>query len=96
MAEFTLKQMADDLADTHGITKKKMYAILKDLPVMISEKAKTGETVSFGGLFRLKVVDRAARVGRNPRTGEAVDIAAKKVFNFKAGKNAFNLKGMVE
>lgn len=96
MAELTLKQMAEELAEVHGLTKKKMYSIFKDIPVMMSEHAKTGETVSFGGLFKMKLVERKERTARNPRTGETVDVPARQAFHFKQGKNAFSLKDKVE
>lgn len=96
MAELTLKQMAEDLAEVHGITKKKLYSIFKDIPVIMSEHAKTGEPVSFGGLFKMKLVERKARTGRNPSTGETISIPAKQTFSFKAGKNAMSLKDKVE
>jgi nucleoid DNA-binding protein len=45
-----------------------------------------GETVSLIGFGSFKVVDRKARKGRNPQTGEEIDIAASKVPKFAAGK----------
>ena len=45
-----------------------------------------GESVSIAGFGTFSVKDRAAREGRNPRTGEAITIAASKVPSFKAGK----------
>ncbi|OGQ99478.1 MAG: DNA-binding protein HU [Deltaproteobacteria bacterium RIFOXYD12_FULL_57_12] len=47
----------------------------------------TAETVSLVGFGTFSVAKRGARVGKNPRTGKQIQIAAKKVVKFKAGKN---------
>ena len=52
----------------------------------IGEALAKGESVSIAGFGTFSVKDRAARQGRNPRTGEAIAIAALKVPSFKAGK----------
>ena len=52
----------------------------------MSEAANQGEEVAIHGFGKFKVVERSARKGRNPRTGEAVKIAARKVLKFEAAK----------
>lgn len=52
----------------------------------ISEALKAGETVTLVGFGTFSVKERAARSGRNPKTGETIKIAATKVPGFKAGK----------
>jgi DNA-binding protein HU-beta len=52
----------------------------------IREELKKGATVALAGFGTFKVSDRAARAGRNPRTGEAIEIAAARVPRFVAGK----------
>ena len=52
----------------------------------ISEALATGESVSIAGFGTFSVKERAAREGRNPRTGESIAIAGSKVASFKAGK----------
>ena len=52
----------------------------------ISEALARGESVSIAGFGTFSVKERAAREGRNPRTGESIAIAASKVASFKAGK----------
>jgi DNA-binding protein HU-beta len=52
----------------------------------MTEAANQGEEVAIHGFGRFKVVERGARQGRNPQTGEAVKIAAKKVLKFEAAK----------
>ena len=53
---------------------------------VLSETIANGEQVSFTGFGSFKVVERSERKGRNPRTGEAMEIAASKNPTFKAGK----------
>jgi DNA-binding protein HU-beta len=52
----------------------------------ITETLKKGDSVSLIGFGTFKVADRKARKGRNPQTGEEIDIAASKVPRFVAGK----------
>jgi DNA-binding protein HU-beta len=52
----------------------------------IAEAAHNGEEVGLFGFGKFKVVERQARKGRNPQTGEAVKIAARKVLKFEAAK----------
>lgn len=52
----------------------------------ITDALARGETVSIAGFGTFSVTERAARQGRNPRTGEAISIAASRVPLFKAGK----------
>lgn len=52
----------------------------------ISSALKSGDSVSLLGFGTFVVKTRAARAGRNPRTGETIEIAASKVPGFKAGK----------
>ena len=66
---------------------------------MISTAAQKGEEVSLFGFGRFKVAERAARKGRNPRTGEAVKIAASKNLKFTAAwalKTSLNVKRRVK
>ena len=52
----------------------------------IEETLKAGEELNFIGWGKFEVVERAERVGRNPKTGEPIQIEAKKTVKFKAGK----------
>src|SRR5688572_33038462 len=52
----------------------------------MTEAANRGEEVAIHGFGKFKVVERGARKGRNPQTGEAVRIAARKVLKFDAAK----------
>ena len=52
----------------------------------MTQAAHEGEEVAIHGFGKFKVVDRGARKGRNPQTGEAVKIAARKVLKFEPAK----------
>jgi len=53
----------------------------------VKDALSSGEEVSFLGFGKFKVVDRAARIARNPQTGEEMKIPAKKAVKFTAGKD---------
>ena len=69
------------------LTQKKAKEVVNILMDTIKESLSKGEKVQLVGFGSWQVKERAARKGRNPQTGEAIDIAAKKVVKFKAGKN---------
>lgn len=68
--------------DTKIDAEKKAMAFL----AAVEEALINGDGVSFTGWGKFEVTERSARVCKNPRTGEAVNVAAKKVIKFKAGK----------
>ena len=82
----TMKQLAASLAEEHQITKKASQAMLDDLVSLITKHLKRGERVRIVGLGILQVRKRAARMGRNPATGEAIKIMASKKVAFRASK----------
>jgi DNA-binding protein HU-beta len=82
----TMKQLAASLAEEHQISKKAGQALLNDLVGLITKHLKKGERVRIVGLGILQVRNRAARMGRNPATGEAIKIKASKKVAFRASK----------
>lgn len=52
----------------------------------ISENLEKGEVINFLGFGKFEVIERAAKIGRNPKTGETIQIKARKIVKFKAGK----------
>lgn len=80
----TKAQIADAIATKAGITKKLAAQILDDLAGLACKEAKTGFTLP--GLGKLVLVQRKARKGRNPQTGEVIKIPAKKVVKFRVAK----------
>ena len=83
----TLRHLAAALAETHGLSKKQSSDVLVDLIGMIGKHLKKGETVRIVGLGSLQVRKRAARIGRNPSTGEKIKIKASKKVAFRAAKD---------
>jgi DNA-binding protein HU-beta len=81
------KQLADALAEQHQFTKKQGHEMLENLVGLITKHLKKGERVKIVGLGILQVRNRAARVGRNPATGEAIQIKASKKVAFRASKD---------
>ena len=69
-----------------GLTKVDCEKALNAFTKSITESLKTGNDVKILGFGNFIVKDRAARTGRNPRTGDEIQIAACKVPGFKAGK----------
>jgi DNA-binding protein HU-beta len=82
----TLKQLGAALAEEHHLTKRAGEALLGDLVDIITKHLKKRERVRIAGLGILQVRNRAARMGRNPATGEAIQIKASKKVAFRAAK----------
>jgi DNA-binding protein HU-beta len=78
--------LVESLAEEFEVTKSYARDLVDSLFQKIIKAANQGEEVAIFGFGRFKVVERGARKGRNPRTGEAVKIAAKKVLKFEAAK----------
>jgi DNA-binding protein HU-beta len=74
------------LADSHDIAKKQAEAVLGDLVTLTTRHLKRGDKIRLTGLGILQVRKRAARMGRNPATGEASKIKASKKIAFRAAK----------
>ena len=74
------------MADKAGISKKDAEASLKAFTEVVAEELKKGEKIQLVGFGTFEVSKRAARTGRNPRTGEEMKIAASNAPKFKAGK----------
>jgi DNA-binding protein HU-beta len=83
----TLKHLGTALSETHEIPKKQANAVLEDLVALIAKHLKKGDRIRIGGLGILQVRKRAARMGRNPATGEAIKIKASKKIAFRAAKD---------
>jgi DNA-binding protein HU-beta len=82
----TLKHIAAALAEDHELSKKTAEAIMNDMVGKITKHLKKGERIRLVGLGILQVRKRAARMGRNPATGEAIHIKASKKVAFRAAK----------
>ena len=83
----TLKHLAMTLAQSHGIPKSQVNAMLTGMIKEITKHLKRGKRIRIGGLGILQVRKRPARMGRNPATGEAIKIKASKKIAFRAAKD---------
>jgi len=83
----TLKHLAVTLAQSHGIPKSQVNAMLTGMIKEITKHLKKGKRIRIGGLGILQVRKRPARMGRNPATGEAIKIKASKKIAFRAAKD---------
>ncbi|MBV6550084.1 HU family DNA-binding protein [Acinetobacter soli] len=79
-------ELINHIATTAGLTKAQATAALQAVETGVIDTLATGGEVALVGFGTFKVSERAARTGRNPKTGEALEIAASKVPTFKAGK----------
>ncbi len=82
----TKSQLVQNIADKAGIKKKQALELLDYIAELAYKEAKNSFT--FPGLGKLVLVQRKARMGRNPATGEAIKIPAKKVVKFRVAKAA--------
>jgi len=79
-------QIATLVADKAQITKKQAVEILDQIAALAYKHAK--DTFTLPGIGKLVLKNRAARIGRNPKTGEQIQIKAKKVVKFRVAKAA--------
>jgi DNA-binding protein HU-beta len=79
-------ELIESLAEEFELSKGYARDLVDSVFQKITDAANNGEEVGIFGFGKFKVVERGARKGRNPRTGEAVKIAAKKVLKFEAAK----------
>ena len=82
----TLKHLAANLSESHEMSKKQAEAVLGDLISLVTKHLKKGDRIRLNGLGILVVRKRAARMGRNPATGEPIQIKASKKVAFRAAK----------
>jgi DNA-binding protein HU-beta len=82
----TKSQTMTTLAEKTGLSKKQVNEVMDELCNLAYKEAKNGFTVP--GLGKLVIVDRKARLGRNPATGAEIKIPAKRVLKFRIAKQA--------
>lgn len=85
-ATISLKQIAAVLADKHDLQKKQATEILDGLFDTLAKSLKKGAKIRVPGFGIFVVAKRAARMGRNPATGEAIKIKASKKVRFRPAK----------
>ena len=81
----TKSEFVERVADNSGLSKKEAGSAVDAVIKSIEEALKSGDEVTFTGFGKFHVAERGAREGRNPRTGETMQIAASRVPRFTAG-----------
>ena len=80
------KQLGNQLAEKHAMSNKAANELLEDTIALIAKHLKKGVKIRLNGLGIFQVRRRAARMGRNPATGEAIKIKASKKVAFRVAK----------
>jgi DNA-binding protein HU-beta len=83
----TLRQLAATVSETEGLSQKQTASVLSATIALIGEHLKKGARIRIAGLGTLEVRKRPARMGRNPATGEPLNIKASKKVAFRAAKD---------
>ena len=79
-------ELVAEIAEKANTSKKETEVVLRAFPDVVTEQLKKGEKIQLVGFGTFEVSERSARTGRNPQTGEEMQIAASKAPKFKAGK----------
>lgn len=77
--------LVNSISEQTGLTKTKSSQMVDIITSTIANALSKGEKVTLVGFGTFTTSERGARKGRNPKTGEVIDIAAKRVAKFKAG-----------
>lgn len=88
MAKMTKSQMLQALAEQSGLSKKDAGMVLDTLVSLAYSEVKKNDEFVIPGVGKLVKIKRAARMGRNPATGESIQIPAKTVVKFRVAKAA--------
>ena len=81
-----MTELKTTIAESTGLSQADADKSLKAAFAAITDALKSGDAVSVPGFGSFSVGERAARTGRNPKTGEPIQIAASKAVKFKVGK----------
>ncbi|MFA5318374.1 MAG: HU family DNA-binding protein [Patescibacteria group bacterium] len=88
MAKMTKGQLLNAMAEATGMSKKEVTNFFEQLTAMAYKEVKSSGEFVIPGVGKLVKVDRKARMGRNPATGEEIKIPAKTVVKFRVAKAA--------
>ena len=92
----TQAQFFQAVAEASNLKKAQVKDVFSALEALVAKRLKSEGKIPLGGLGAVKLVNRKARIGRNPATGEQIKIPAKTVIKItpsKTMKDAFNKKG---
>lgn len=77
------RELINEVAAAADVTKRDAEAVIGSIISAITGAVSRGEGVELGGLMMIRVTNRAARTGRNPKTGETVQVAARRAVTIK-------------
>ncbi len=80
-------EIINKIGENVALPKKDIEKVVDNLVQVIQDALKEGQKVSITGLGSFSVKERKGRIARNPKTGEKVEVASKKVAKFKSGKD---------
>lgn len=80
----TKADIVEKIHTTTGLSKKDSAAMMESVFAIMKESLEAGETIKISGFGNFEVKPKDARRGRNPQTGEAITIEARKVLTFKS------------
>ena len=83
----TKKELIENLAKNTQLSRMAAQDFINELAAIVQAEIESGNEITLPGIGILSVTNKAARQGRNPKTGEAITIAAHRVVKFKALKN---------
>ena len=79
-------ELVSKISDDTSINKSQVNSVIDSFVDVVSKTLKQGDKITLVGFGTFVVSERSARTGRNPKTGEAIKVKAKKVARFKGGK----------
>lgn len=82
----TVKHLSAGIVERHGLPKKQADTVLAEVFAQLVDHLKAGDRVRIGGFGIIQVKNRPARMGRNPATGEAIQIEASRKIAFRPAK----------
>ena len=80
------EQLISDIAEATDSSKSTIRTVLEQLSEIVADALENDGEITLPGIGKLKVTERPARTGRNPQTGKAIEIAAKKVVKYVPAK----------
>ena len=81
-----MKGIFDEMAEGHHLPKRVVHDLLSAMVEKVTQHLKQGDRIRIAGLGTLEVRKRGARTGRNPMTGEAIEIGASRKIAFRPAK----------
>jgi integration host factor subunit beta len=92
----TKAELVEEVSEKTGLPKKQAEIVVNTVFESIVETLKTGEKIELRGFGSFRIRQRDSRTGRNPKTGDKVDVPAKRIPYFKPGKELRELLNTAE